>query len=348
MMHSRRILRLFSGPLWMNWLYVVFIFAGLESVFRLLDAVAHETVSQSVWTIFLATVTALPAKLYQYAPLMVLIATASGIGLLARNSELTVLRAAGLSRARITAIAVAIFSPLFVGVWVFGEYGVPESERMHRQLMDAPEQRAMQRVWTREGDVFVVFEANRDGAVRGRTSYQLNPDDRQVVEINAAKGAGLESQWVPEQMISMRLQPDAIRLNDPKVSSQSAEIPKTVAWLLLDPDVLTLSELWQASTYLAAQGVNARQYEQLFWQRVLMPVALMILIVVAVSTSFGSFRQVDLATRVFSAVVLGLAYKYAVDLSSPFVFLLGWHPAFSAILPLCLPLVLIPLLLKRT
>jgi len=78
----------------------------------------------------------------------------------------------------------------------------------------------------------------------------------------------------------------------------------------------------------------------------LLPVTLVILALLASATAFGSLRSLGMSTRVFLAVLLGLIFKYAMDMASPAVFLAGWHPALAIILPLLIPLLLTPRLLR--
>jgi lipopolysaccharide export system permease protein len=46
------------------------------------------------------------------------------------------------------------------------------------------------------------------------------------------------------------------------------------------------------------------------------------------------------------AVLMGLVFKYAMDMASPAVFLVGGHPSLAIILPLLIPLLLMPRLLR--
>ena len=119
-----------------------------------------------------------------------------------------------------------------------------------------------------------------------------------------------------------------------------------VRWLVLKPDSLSLSELWYASNYLETEGLNARAHIQLFWQRLLLPIILFVLTLLASATAFGSLRSIGMSTRIFLAVLTGLVFKYAMDMASPAVFLFGAHPSFAIILPLLLPLVVMPRLMR--
>jgi lipopolysaccharide export system permease protein len=55
----------------------------------------------------------------------------------------------------------------------------------------------------------------------------------------------------------------------------------------------------------------------------------------------------SVSTRVFAAVLAGLVFKYVVDMAAPFTLLVGWHPSLAVLLPLVIPMLLIPRLLRR-
>ena len=100
------------------------------------------------------------------------------------------------------------------------------------------------------------------------------------------------------------------------------------------------------SLYLEVEGLNARAHSQLFWQRVLLPITLIALALLASASAFGSMRLLGMSTRVFLAVLMGLVFKYAMDMVSPAVFLAGGHPSLAVIIPLLIPLLLMPKLLR--
>lgn len=119
-----------------------------------------------------------------------------------------------------------------------------------------------------------------------------------------------------------------------------------IRWLILPAEQLALSELWVAQQFLAAQGLQSRAHAQVFWQRITAPITLALLALLAAVTAFGSFRTLTLSTRVFLAVLAGLVFKYLMDIAAPLTLLLGWHPSLAVLLPLVLPLVLIPRVLR--
>ena len=130
------------------------------------------------------------------------------------------------------------------------------------------------------------------------------------------------------------------------ISQDTSLSAHQVRWLIQNPEALSLTELWDASAYLTSEGLNARAHSQLFGQRLLLPFTLIALALLASATAFGSMRSLGMSTRVFLAVSMGLVFKYAMDMASPAVFLAGGHPSLAIVLPLLIPLLLTPRLLR--
>ncbi|MET0291857.1 MAG: LptF/LptG family permease, partial [Steroidobacteraceae bacterium] len=122
----------------------------------------------------------LPAQLFEFLPVGALIGGLMGLGALARTSELTVMRAAGVSKRRI-ALAVALAGVLLVAVAALvGEWIAPPLGQIAR------EQKAFSRfsnvsfagqggAWIRDGDlVLKADQESSDGAFAGFTVFDLS------------------------------------------------------------------------------------------------------------------------------------------------------------------------------
>jgi lipopolysaccharide export system permease protein len=89
--------------------------------------------SYNVTAAFLVTFLQLPQQAYELLPIGALIGAIIGLGGLARDSELTIVRAAGVSIARI-ALSAAFAGIVVAGaLWVIGEYFAPPADQYARQ-----------------------------------------------------------------------------------------------------------------------------------------------------------------------------------------------------------------------
>ena len=277
-----------------------------------------------------------------------MIAVSAGLGGLAQSNELTILRAAGLSIRRIFLKIILVLSPILVGSIVTAQYGMPEAERFSQALKDINVTGGIRdSVWTRESGRYVFIEGGSDGSVNLWKQIELAKSRDEIARLITSQNIRLgEGRILLSQARLLTFEGKQIIQQIADLEQPTKLTDSQVRWLVQDPDALSLSELWDAARYLEAEGLNARVHSQLFWQRVLLPITLIALALLASATAFGSMRSLDMPTRVFSAVLMWLVFKYAMDMVSPAVFLAGGHPSLAVIIPLLIPLLLMPKLLR--
>ena len=123
---------------------------------------------------FMYSAYTIPRRLYELFPTAAVIGSLLGLGQLAATSELTALRALGLSRRRLST-AVALTIALLTGLMVLsGETLGPWSERKANALKAAATSPNMivaqySGLWAREGDVFLNADSGQE---------RTNGDDR--------------------------------------------------------------------------------------------------------------------------------------------------------------------------
>jgi lipopolysaccharide export system permease protein len=339
---------LLARAIWVSFAVVFLVFFGLELVFRVLDEAKLPHANYTAEEIGLVSISGMPRRLYLDLPLMVLIAVAAGLGGLAQSSELTILRAAGLSIQRIFFKIILVLSPILVGSIVIAQYGMPEAERFSQALKDANVSGGIKdSVWTRESGRYVFVEGAPDGSVRLWKQIEMADSRDEIERLIASSNVRFNADQVTlSKARVLAFESETIRQQTNDLTQTTKLTERQVRWLVQNPDALSLSELWDAASYLSAEGLNARAHSQLFWQRLLLPVTLIALALLASATAFGSMRSLGMSTRVFLAVLMGLVFKYAMDMASPAVFLAGGHPSLAIILPLLIPLLLTPRLLR--
>jgi lipopolysaccharide export system permease protein len=339
---------LLARAIWVSFAIVFLVFFGLELVFRVLDEAKLPHANYTAEEIGLVSISGMPRRLYLDLPLMVLIAVAAGLGGLAQSSELTILRAAGLSIQRIFLKIILVLSPILVGSIVIAQYGMPETERFSQALKDANVSGGIKdSVWTRESGRYVFVEGAPDGSVRLWKQIEMADSRDEIERLIASSNVRFDADQVTlSKARILAFESETIRQQTNDLTQTTKLTDRQVRWLVQNPDALSLSELWDAASYLSAEGLNARAHSQLFWQRLLLPITLIALALLASATAFGSMRSLGMSTRVFLAVLIGLVFKYAMDMASPAVFLAGGHPSLAIILPLLIPLLLTPRLLR--
>ncbi|MFB9886795.1 LPS export ABC transporter permease LptG [Balneatrix alpica] len=319
------------------------LFAFLDELDELGEAYTLEVIAHYLWL-------TLPARLYELLPISAMLGALIGLGVLAGSSELTVMRAAGISLWR---IARAVMQPtllLMLLVMLVGEWWVPQSAPQANSIRAVAlgkqdELASRYGVWHREGNTFIHFNAvDSRGLIYGVSRYQFDEQQRLVSSSYAEQAQYQDGQWLLSQVREAKLE----TVEPPRWQAQQREqepwqtelTPELLNLVVLDPLYLPMPGLWQYANYLQEQGLEADRYWLAFWQKMLQPLAVAALVLVGMSFVFGPLRSVSMGQRVISGVIVGVAFRLAQDLLGPVVTLSGISPllAVLGLLVLCLGL----------
>ena len=161
---------------------------------------------------FLVTLLQLPQQAYQLLPIGALIGAIIGLGGLARDSELTVVRAAGVSVGRIAVSAGLAGIVVAAMLWVIGEYFAPPADQYARQYKifsrySQLEFTGSRSAWVREGPYFInVRRQAAENLFGGVYVYELDAD-RNLAMIGRAETAAQDpdGRWVLTNYSETRL-----------------------------------------------------------------------------------------------------------------------------------------------
>jgi lipopolysaccharide export system permease protein len=324
-------------------LLVMGVFLMLGGLWVLIDqlddiGIGHYTAWSALWY----TLLNLPQQAYELLPITVLIGTLLGLGALARGSELTVVRATGVSVARLAGMTL-IAAGLLIGVeLVLGEFLGPPLQQVAR------EQKAFSKLsnvsfgtgsgaWVRDGDlIFNVAGQSGQRQFGGMQIFELSPQ-HQLLALGHARSAtaGSARKWLLTDYAESRFSGDTVSSTPP--AERIIESNVTAGFLGLavqDPDQLTIGALWRLITYYRSNALDAREYVFAFWSRIARTVAVAFCALLAIPFALGPLRSTGAGTRMLLGLGLGIVFFLMQRLieSSTVVFalnpvLLAWLPA---------------------
>lgn len=159
---------------------VLLIIVTLDCVGAMIDGAGDVTAEYNFLQVLIYVALTVPGRIYEFLPTASLIGCLVGLGALANNSELIVIRAAGLSVMRIVWIVLRpILFLVLIGV-LFGEYVVPHTEKYaesRRMLLtkDKVAQGSASGLWNKEGNEFTHIAAIFPGGeLFGVTRYEFD------------------------------------------------------------------------------------------------------------------------------------------------------------------------------
>jgi len=309
----------------------------------------YQTV-QALWYVALT----LPRRIYDYLPLGAFMGCLVGLGAMASSSELTVIRAAGVSLKRIvwSAMKPALIIVL-LGVAI-GEYVAPNTERLAQSdkaiaLGAGKNVASAHGVWHREGNTFMHLNAVQpDGGLVGVSLFRFD-DQRQLEQSSFSERAVFQGDhWLLENVAVTRMEGEqTVREAHETLRWDTGLSPDVLSVLIVKPENLSMSGLYTYATYLGEQGLTAAQYWLAFWKKALMPLGTAVMVLVAISFVFGPLRSVTMGFRVFTGLLVGLLFKYMQDLLGPMSMVYGFNPMIAVLAPIAINAVVGAVLMRR-
>ena len=183
-------------------LIVMLVIVGLDLLFALVDQLPDLNDGYKIKDAAIYVGLTAPRRFYEHLPLCSLIGCLLGLGTLATSSELTVMRAAGVSTLRIIGAVMKPVVLLIAAGFMVGEYVVPTSEQTaqsYRTIAVSKGQGSVYRLerglWHREGGTFLHVKAvTTEGEIFGITRYRFS--DNWTLESASVAEKGYRTTWI--------------------------------------------------------------------------------------------------------------------------------------------------------
>lgn len=321
---------------------VVVVIVGLDAIFTLVDELDQLKGGYQFLQALEFMGLRLPRRAYEYMPMACLIGCLAGLGSMAANSELTVMRAAGISVGRISLSVLKPMVLLMIISMLLAEFAIPTLERIAQsqkavaQGKDDILSNKGKGYWHREGDDFMRFTAvETNGVLHGVTLYEFDVDHELQRVRTAARALYQRSHWQMENVQDLLLFSDRTEVRHMATADWDTELtPQSLSVVMVQPRDMSISGLYTYTQYLQKQGLNADNYLLSFWRKVTQPLGTFALVILGISFIFGPLRAVTPGYRIFSGILVGLVYKYAEELLAPASIVFGFAPVWASIIPI--------------
>lgn len=270
----------------------------------------------------------IPMITSQILPAAVLLSSLITCGYLSRHSEITAMKANGISlyRIAIPILIIAAFTSLLV--FVLSEWVTPHTNDRaeHIRLVEVQKQPSMgtfkqDQIWYR-GQMgiynFRLFDA-RTGTLQGITIHYLDRQMNLVMRLDAEKGEWKEGRWLFHNLLITRFSDGGFPVLS-RVEQQVADLPEKPADFQVvqkDAEMMGYFELKRYIRKLQSEGYDATRYVVDLHGKIAFPLVSIILAVIGVAFSLRSERSGGVAQGIGAGLVIGFSYwlVYAFGMS---------------------------------
>ena len=324
------------------------------------------TMSEAIKYIFYRS----PYFLEQFIPTGALLGAVVGLGLLANKSELVVMRAAGVSIYRIVGW---VLQPALIFVLLalaINQFVLPHSNQLAKDINDEDSRSLVTSVrgyWTVQprfenaqdgsvkpagSDILYIDYADVQGNIGEVKRWHLDNDGNLQTAIHAKDGqyvgrqaldssSGTPSgqyryEWQLNDMTTLSIN-QGFESSQAVFASDTLSLPfapESVYLLTRKAEDLSLTQLYEHRQFMRGQGNRSLEHELAFWQKLLSPLSILSLVIVACSFVFGSLRTHSLGLRIVVALLFGLLFSYVQDLVGFVSLATGFSPLLMVLLPI--------------
>lgn len=230
------------------------VLLALSGMFRFIDQL--KLVDRGDFTMLTAAIFSLfsvPGDMVLFFPMAALIGALIGLGMLASNSELVVMQAAGMSRLNIISSVMKTAVLMMVLMMAVGEWVAPAAEKFARELKTKAISggnlfAAQQGVWAKDGDDFVnIRQVSDDGELKNITIYEFSADLVLQAVVNAKTAVFVGGVWQLEQVSRLHFRPDKVEQHQwAQQRWRSSLTPDKLGVFSVKPEFLSLKGLTEA------------------------------------------------------------------------------------------------------
>jgi lipopolysaccharide export system permease protein len=328
-------------------LLVLIVLLALAGLFEFIGQLDNIEGDFGVPQALLYALLRLPQLTFEMLPIAALIGALMGLGGLSNNSELVVMRTAGLSIRQLAGMVALSGVVLMIVTALIGEYIGPPLDYFARNMRDTARFEKENRnfgnaAWVKDGPVILNLErVNSEFEFGSIYMFRFN-DDNSLQSIARAENSGIdvEDKWVLDIFRETRFENDEVQVVESSREIESFDITSELLGItLVKPVSLSARGLLSYVRYLRRNEMSAVRYEMELWSRVASTSAVVIMPVLALAFVFGSLRSAGSGSRLLIGVLIGLGYFLASETlaNSGQVFNLNpaivtWAPTFALLM----------------
>jgi len=322
-------------------LLVMLVLLALAGLFEFIGQLESTQGSYGIPQALLFAALRLPQLSFEMLPIAALIGGLLGLGTLANNSELVVMRTAGISVAKLAGMAALSGLVLMTLTGLVGEFIGPPLDYFARTMRDRARYEQEDRnidsaAWVKDGDVILHLERVNSEFEFGSLYLFRFDDDHALTSIARADNSGIDDsdKWILENFRETRFQDDSVRVVESSLAVESFDLDADILGItLVKPVSLSARGLLSYVRYLKRNDLNARRYETEFWSRIAKTVTVVIMPVLALAFVFGSLRSAGSGGRLMIGVLIGLAYFLASEMLANSGTVFKLNPAIVTFVP---------------
>jgi len=298
----------------------------------------------------------LPSHAYVLLPAAGLMGTLFALARMSEQSEITVMRSAGLSLQQLAMHVAGVGLVIAIATAIVGEAISPATEDAAKSLrlratrsIVAHEFRSG--FWVKDDKSFVnIQDVTPETELLNLKIYEFDQAYRLTAISRAEKGTYQgTNKWQLTNVELTRFDGDRAILQKLGTATWNSMLtPDILSVLKVVPEQMSALNLWTYIEHLRENRQKATRYEIALFNKVLYPVAAIMLMVLAIPFALGSQRAGGVGGRIVMGIMIGLVFHFAGRLMTHIGQINDWPAIVSAGAPVALVAAVAAFLLRRS
>ena len=298
----------------------------------------------------------MPNYLLSLMPFIALLGASLALGSMAHNKELTAMRASGISILRIGLSTIRTGVLVMLVVIVIMEWVDPplQQQALKRQSMELSGIDVLieeHGVWIHQDNRFInvrkIYQGHTPADIH---IFEFEPGKYQLKHYLHADQAETEDrrQWLYKDLIlkdytggtvDTRYEAERIR--------KSYLTEKQLRVLEAPINSLPPSGLYHYLKYLRDSGQATERFELVFWQKITLPVAVVVMMLFSFPFVFGSMRVTNAGKRIVLATIAGVSFQLISQILANMGLMLNLSPVLTTLTPIVIIIILGTVMMRR-
>lgn len=257
----------------------------------------------------------IPGNIVEFMPLAALLGTILSLGTLASNSEVIAMQASGMSLKRMLAAVLQASLVLALIGFLAAEWVVPDIESVARKIENLKREQATalksnRGLWIKDESRVVHIQAMLpNGFARGIEIFELDQDGKLLSTLRAERAVPREQGWELQQVSRSTISTQSATTQTfERLVYEGNLSPELLQVLTIEPRQMSSTALYAYLGFLDENRLDAHAERLVFWKKILAPLSVVIMCLLAFPFVLGSQRQSSSGQRILIGILLGLAF----------------------------------------
>jgi len=351
-----RILDIYIGKILLRHILVtIVVLLGLFVFVTFIDELGSlDRGNYGITQIIQYVILGIPKTLYEVFPMAALIGSILGLSVLARDSELIVMRAAGVSIQRIVLSVLKVGVILALIATIMGEIISPYTETKAQKIRAESMQSNIGAeqatgLWLRDDNTYVnIGEVLPDLTLLRVKIFEFDNKNFLRFLSTAEQGEYQQQRWLLNGLKRTMIDDTSSAADKVTAAYWSTVVsPDILRVFMIKPEQLSIWQLTRYIEHLKTNKQETNDFELAYWTKIVTPFATAVMLILAVPFVFKEARSGSLGRSLFSGIMIGLAFFILNKAFTYFVPLFNIPPFLGAIVPTALVCLLSIYMIRR-